>query len=227
MAEPSVTARPGLAMNPDRTLSWDWYPGRVPDNVRLDPEAYLETTYSFHLCRSRQEEAVRIERGASVYLGTMFDLGPRARVGIGAFSLVNGARIICDEAIQIGSHCLISWNTVFMDTYRLPRDWPARREALERISRREPRGAGLETAILPGTKTGDGARPIQIGRKVWIGFDVCVLPGVTIGDGSIVGARSVVDRDVPPYTVAAGNPVRFTRQLNPPSVDAPESNPSS
>src|SRR5262245_33547141 len=73
------------AMNEDRTLAWDWHPGRVPENVRLDPGAYVETTYSFHLFRSRAAEAVRIERGASIYLGTMFDLGPGARVSVGAF----------------------------------------------------------------------------------------------------------------------------------------------
>jgi acetyltransferase-like isoleucine patch superfamily enzyme len=56
-------------------------------------------------------------------------------------------------------------------------------------------------------------RPIRIGRNVWIGFDCCVLPGVTIGDGSIVGARSVVCEDVPPYTVVAGNPARVIRKI--------------
>jgi acetyltransferase-like isoleucine patch superfamily enzyme len=59
------------------------------------------------------------------------------------------------------------------------------------------------------------ARPIRIGRNVWIGFDACVLPGVTIGEGSIVGARSVVVEDVPPFTVVAGNPARFIRHLHP------------
>jgi acetyltransferase-like isoleucine patch superfamily enzyme len=49
---------------------------------------------------------------------------------------------------------------------------------------------------------------------VWIGFDACVLPGVTIGEGSVVGAKSVVNENVPPYTVVAGNPARVIRQLD-------------
>ena len=58
------------------------------------------------------------------------------------------------------------------------------------------------------------AQPIRVEPNVWIGFDACVLPGVTIGEGSIVGAKSVVTRNVPPYTVVAGNPARAIRQLD-------------
>jgi acetyltransferase-like isoleucine patch superfamily enzyme len=57
------------------------------------------------------------------------------------------------------------------------------------------------------------ARPVTIGRNVWIGFDACVLPGVTIGEGAIVGARSVVAADVEPFTIVAGNPARVVRKL--------------
>ena len=59
------------------------------------------------------------------------------------------------------------------------------------------------------------ARPIHIERNVWIGFDSCVLPGVTIGEGSIVGARSVVVEDVPPFAIVVGNPARLVRRLEP------------
>ena len=51
-----------------------------------------------------------------------------------------------------------------------------------------------------------------IGNDVWIGQNATILPGVHIGDGAIIGANSVVGSDVPPYTVAAGNPVREIRR---------------
>lgn len=51
-----------------------------------------------------------------------------------------------------------------------------------------------------------------VGNDVWIGQHATILPGVRIGDGAIVGARSVVSRDVPPYAVVAGNPARLIRQ---------------
>lgn len=55
--------------------------------------------------------------------------------------------------------------------------------------------------------------PIRICRDAWLGFDVVVLKGVTIGEGAIVGAGSVVTKDVPAWTIAAGNPARVVRHL--------------
>ena len=186
-----------------RTIPWDWYPGSIPDNVILGDDAYVETSFSFYLYRSEAEVGVRIGRGASTYLGTMFDVGPRGRVSLGDFALVHGARIICDQEIEIGDYALVSWNVVLMDSYRVPIDPTERRSELERVPRRAARYIDAEVA----------ARPIRIGKNVWIGFESCVLPGVTIGEGSIVGARSVVVEDVPPYTIVAGNPARVIRRI--------------
>ena len=51
-----------------------------------------------------------------------------------------------------------------------------------------------------------------IGNDVWIGQNVTVLPGVHVGDGAIIGLNSTVTHDIPPYTVAAGNPARVIRR---------------
>ena len=53
-------------------------------------------------------------------------------------------------------------------------------------------------------------RPIQIGQDVWIGGGAIILPGVTIGDNAVIGAGSVVTRDVPEGSIARGNPARIT-----------------
>lgn len=55
------------------------------------------------------------------------------------------------------------------------------------------------------------ARPITIGRRCWLAADVFVAPGVTIADGTVVGARSGVFEDLPPWSVAAGTPARVLR----------------
>ncbi|MDB6018590.1 MAG: hypothetical protein JWR19_3079 [Pedosphaera sp.] len=192
-------------MSAGRKLSWDWFAGTIPENVIVDETAYIETTFSFQFFRSIRPGGVAYGRGASTYLGTMFDVGPQGRVTLGDYALVHGARIICDAEVSIGDYALISWNVVLMDTYRVPLNSHERRKELELVPTRLLR---MACADVP-------ARPIRIERNVWIGFDVCVLPGVTIGEGSIVGARSVVTTNVPPFTIVAGNPARIIRKLEP------------
>lgn len=58
----------------------------------------------------------------------------------------------------------------------------------------------------------DNKGDITIGNDVWIGYEAVILSGVTIGDGAIVGARAVVTKDVPPYTIVAGVPARPIRK---------------
>lgn len=57
------------------------------------------------------------------------------------------------------------------------------------------------------------AKPIVIGDNVWIGEYASVLKGVTIGTGAIVASHAVVTKDVPPYTIVAGNPARVVKEL--------------
>lgn len=66
----------------------------------------------------------------------------------------------------------------------------------------ETRNAGLEYA-----------RPITVGDDVWIGGNVVVLPGVRIGSNTVIGAGSVVTRDIPPGVVAVGNPCRILKKI--------------
>jgi maltose O-acetyltransferase len=62
----------------------------------------------------------------------------------------------------------------------------------------------------------EGAQPIVIGDNVWLGGGAIVLPGVTIGENTVVGAGSVVTRDLPANVVAVGNPARVVRSLEQP-----------
>jgi acetyltransferase-like isoleucine patch superfamily enzyme len=187
-------------------LPWDWYDGSLPGNVALGEAAFVETSYSFHACRSRRDPAVRLGRAAQVYLAVMFDIGAAGQVVLGDFSSITGGCFVCDAQITLGAHCLISWNVVIMDSYRLPLEPRARQAALERV------------AATPGRiieHCGAPPRPVRIDDKVWIGFDCCVLPGVHIGEGAVVAAKSVVTEDVPPHCLVAGNPAQVIRRLAP------------
>ena len=55
--------------------------------------------------------------------------------------------------------------------------------------------------------------PVHIGNNVWIGANVVILPGVTIGDNTVIGAGSVVTKDIPANVVAVGNPCRVLREI--------------
>lgn len=73
----------------------------------------------------------------------------------------------------------------------------------------------INHALLPDQRN-EGvmqARPVTIGDNVWIAANVVICPGVSIGEGAVIGAGSVVTRDIPPYTLAAGNPCRPLRSI--------------
>ena len=57
------------------------------------------------------------------------------------------------------------------------------------------------------------AKPIKFGNNVWIGGNVVVLPGVTIGDNTVIGAGSIVVKDIPANVVAVGNPCKVIKEL--------------
>lgn len=58
------------------------------------------------------------------------------------------------------------------------------------------------------------AKPIKVGNNVWIGGNVCVMPGVTIGDNVVIGAGSVVTKDIESNSVAVGNPAKVIKKLD-------------
>ncbi|WP_087009411.1 sugar O-acetyltransferase [Gulosibacter sp. 10] len=116
------------------------------------------------------------------------DYGDRISIGEGTF--INYNLTALDVApIRIGRHCQLATNVQLLTpTHPLASG---------------PRRDGVE-----------GSAPITIGDNVWLGGGVIVLPGVTIGEHSVIGAGAVVTKDVPPYSLAVGNPARVIRRLD-------------
>jgi acetyltransferase-like isoleucine patch superfamily enzyme len=191
-----------------RTLPGDWFPGSIPDNVLIEGQALLETSFSLQRFRSQAAIGLRMADGSSAYTGTMFDVGPQGAVDVGRCVMLNSVWVMCDESIVIGDYTLVSWNVVLMDSYREPLDPAARRRY------REEMAAGRTPSVADRST----ARRIVIGRNVWIGFESCILPGVTLGEGTVVGARSVVTESAPPFSMLAGNPARVIRRLEPQEI---------
>lgn len=179
----------------ERMLAGDWY---IADDPALQ-EAYrtaLTTTARFN------EAYVSDPDGAQVILQGLFgelgegshvraplrvDYGTQIHIGPGTF--VNYGLTALDVVeIRIGANCQLA-NDIQLLTPIHPLDPQPRREGWE------------------------AGEPITIGDNVWIGGGAIVLPGVTICEDAVVGAGSVVTKDVPARTVVAGNPARVIREL--------------
>jgi galactoside O-acetyltransferase len=138
--------------------------------------------------RSMIETKIAFEReGASVRIGH------RSFIGQGVISVAS--------SVDIGDDVMIAWGTVISDHGSHSARFSERQHDV--------------VEWLDGRKRWDGIAiaPIQIGDKAWVGLNCILMKGISIGEGAIVGAGSVVTRDVPPWTIVAGNPARVIREI--------------
>ena len=192
-------------INSQRRVEGDWWAKPIPPNVIFGEGFYCETAQIFRHMHTTAPEAVRIGNHVSCYAGCSFALGKNGTCSIGDFTLVNGALIMAEERIEIGSYCLISWNVGIADSDFHPLE-PAQRlidaQALAPYFENRPARPTLKTAR------------VKICDNVWIGMNAVILKGVTIGENSVVAAGSVVTKSVEPNVVVAGNPATVVKQFN-------------
>ncbi len=148
--------------------------------------------------------AIRI--GAYTHVrGELLTFAHGGRIHLGEYCYVGEhSHIWSAEQIEIGDRVLISHNVSIFDSLTHPVSAKKRHEHFRAIiSTGHPKAIDLEAA------------PVKIGNDAWIGCMSVILKGVTIGEGAVVGAGSVVTRDVPPYTIVAGNPAQAIREIPP------------
>lgn len=131
-------------------------------------------------------------------------------ISIGSRSSIGGGcLLICsqEEGIRIGDHVMLSWNVTVTDTDAHSLDFQLRRNDAYDWK------CGVDAGRVGSYKDWANvvSAPVRIEDGAWIGFGAAILKGVTIGRGAIVGAHSVVTRDVAPFTIVGGNPARFIR----------------
>jgi acetyltransferase-like isoleucine patch superfamily enzyme len=150
-------------------------------------------------------------RGSSIAVGArtsidgellVHDYGGRIAIGEACYVGV-GSRLWSGDDLRIGDHVFIAHNVTITDTNAHQVDAGERAAHYQRtvVDGRPFEKGTIETA------------PVRIGDHAWINFNVAVLKGVTIGEGAIIGAGSVVTKDVPAYVLCAGNPARVIRRL--------------
>jgi acetyltransferase-like isoleucine patch superfamily enzyme len=154
--------------------------------------------------RIRPARGVRLAIGdqSIVHAQILFDR-ENARLEIGSRTFIGAGRIVVAHAVSIGSDVLMSWGVTIVDHDSHAQDFEIRKNDV--------------AEWYHGRKSWDGiaSAPVRIENAAWIGFDAVILKGVTVGEGAIVAARAVVTRDVPPWTVVAGNPARVIKNLRP------------
>jgi acetyltransferase-like isoleucine patch superfamily enzyme len=123
--------------------------------------------------------------GRWVPVAIFVDRGASLTVGDDCF-LMAGVSIEVRHEVRIGSDCLFAAFSSIIDDDR---------------HQVEP-----ESNLYKG--------PTVLGNNVWLGRNAAVMPGVTVGDGSVIGANSVVTRDIPPNSFAAGAPARVIKKLD-------------
>jgi acetyltransferase-like isoleucine patch superfamily enzyme len=129
-------------------------------------------------------------------------------VGDGVF-INSGTMVISRSSVAIGNGVTIAWDCVIYDHDSHSLDYR------DRIADHDQQLIDFPTGNMIANKNWDTVTtaPIAIQDNAWLGFGVVVLKGVTIGEGAVVGARAVVTRDVPPWTIAAGNPARVVKEI--------------
>jgi len=181
--------------NWDRMVAGDLY---IADDPRIEQQAQRAVRLADAYARAAAAQDPQARQHLVELLGTLgedaevrpplfVDYG--SNVHIGARTFVNFNLTALDVAeIRIGEDCQIGPNVQLL-TPTHPVEPQPRRDKLE------------------------AARPITLEDNVWLGGGVVVCPGVTIGENSVVGAGSVVTRDVPANVVVAGNPARVLREI--------------
>jgi acetyltransferase-like isoleucine patch superfamily enzyme len=170
----------------------------APFGVIVDPSSRIE----WRRISWRPGCKLRIGAGCQIEARIVFDRDG-AEIKIGDRCFIGPGTLVCAERIEIGDDVMISWDTVIVD------------HNSHAINARDRRG-DVERWIA-GLKDWSKVKraPVLIRGDAWIGFGATIMPGVTVGRGAIVGATSLVIKDVPDYAIVAAPPAQVIRMTDP------------
>ena len=181
----------------EKMLAGQWYDANFDADLAKERALVKDLCFEFNLTRMKDfirrrkllhEILPNVDAEAVEILSPfMVDYGYNVYLGAGTFLNHNCYLMDCAE-IRLGKKVFVGPNCGFYTAIH-PLDYVKRAEGLEMC------------------------KPIEIGDDVWLGGDVTILPGVKIGRGSVIGAKSLVTKDIPENVMAFGNPARVVKKI--------------
>jgi len=165
--------------------------------------AHVGINTSFGSLSNCFNEGGKIEIGDYCDIHAVISCKKNADIKIGSYTTIRGGSVVgAVEKVEIGNNVIISNNVTIYDNNNHPTS-PQKREEMCK--------SGFYSELWNWKYS--KFKPVIIKDNVWIGEKSVVLKGVTIGEGAIIGCNSVVTKDVPPYSIAAGNPAVVVKKI--------------
>ncbi len=184
-------------------------------NLAIHPQINVGTKSNVQhlnlLTRAANQNEVKIQVGSDCMIqGDFIFETEHGLITIGDRTFIGGSKFICIEAIEIGNDVMFSWGCTVVDNNAHSLVWEERKNDVLDWKK------GVDENVIGKYKDWSNVqrKKVVIKDKAWIGFNSIILKGVTIGEGAVVGAGSVVTKDVPDYAIVAGNPaviVKYTK----------------
>lgn len=180
----------------EKMLQGKWYDANFDENLLALRNQADSLCFQINQTNPKETEKIqsllkqlfgKFEKNCTVLQPVYADYGCYTKIDEGTF-INHGAYFMDGGTVTIGKMCFIGPNCGF---------YTASHPLIA-----SQRNQGYENA-----------KPIVIEDNVWIGGDVTILPGVTIGEGAIIGAKSLVNKDIPASSIAFGNPCRPVRKI--------------
>ena len=175
----------------------------------IDKSVVMQTTFNIRQDIMGEHPRLTIAKDCIIGGSFVFE-SSEGKVTIGEHTYIGGSTFISRSSITIGSNVTIDWGCTIYDHDSHSLNYMERRkdisDELDDIRNGRNFIAHKNWDVV-------NSKPITICDDAWIGMNCIILKGVTIGEGAIVGAGSVVTKDVPAWTVVAGNPAKVVKTL--------------